>query len=431
MIIAATLVALSTFVDPLIESKMSAEKIPGAVFVHFKNGRVDYAKGYGYADVERKVRVSPEKTIWRVGSISKVFTATALMQFDLDLDRSANAYLKSLQTDPRVTPRMLLDHTAGFDEIRPGTQAPTEKEVLPLADFLRPRLKIVRTPGEVTSYSTYGITLAGLMVEDLSGTTYERYMREHVWKPLGMTRTNITVPPSMKKDVAIGYELRKGKLDPQPWEWHHTTPASSINSTALDMARFGIAHLEHDHRLLTEKAFSEMHRQQIAMHPKVPGWALGFIEGRVGNLGFLEHAGSMAGFSALLVLVPETREGFFFAMQFEQDHVGNEIKEELLKHLFPAANELEPVPAPVANDRVKTLAGNYAWTTSCHTCTPRTVPFILKLTVNDDGSITFAGNRWIEVEPYLFVQHKGTGYIFAKPPYVFAGGHWSFEKLGD
>ena len=122
MILAAAAVALSTFIDPLIESKMAAEKIPGAVFVHFKDGRVDYAKGYGYANVERKTRVSPEKTIWRIGSISKVFTATALMQFDIDLDKSANAYLKSLQTDPRVTPRMLLDHTAGFDEIRPGTQ---------------------------------------------------------------------------------------------------------------------------------------------------------------------------------------------------------------------------------------------------------------------------------------------------------------------
>jgi len=353
---------VATFVDPLIASKMAETKIPGAAFVYFKDGRVVYAKGYGFADVERKVPVSPETTIWRVGSISKVFTATALMQFGLDLDRSANSYLKSLQTDPRVTPRMLLDHTAGFDEIRPGTQAAAEKDVLPLAEFLRSRLQVVRTPGEVTSYSTYGMTLAGLMVEESCRKPYEQCLRERMWKPLGMTRTNITVPESLKRDLAVGYELKEGKLVPQPWEWYHTIPASSINSSALDMARFGIAHLEHDRRLLSDASFREMHRQQITMHPLLPGWCLGFIEDRVGQLRVIEHGGNMAGFSTLLVLLPETHEGFFLAAQFEGGHFRDEVKEAFLQHLHPAAAKARfPVPQPHPSDRVKALASHPAF----------------------------------------------------------------------
>jgi CubicO group peptidase (beta-lactamase class C family) len=426
---------LAAFIDPLIESKMRAQQIPGAAFVYVKNGRVLYAKGYGLADVERKVPVSPETTIWRIGSISKVFTATALMQLAdrgaIDIDRPVNAALRSLQTDPRVTARQLLDHTAGFDEIRPGTQAATAPEVLPLAEFLRTRLVVVRTPGEVTSYSTYGITLAGLLVEELSGMRYEDYERERIWRLLGMTRTNITVPPELKPDLAIGYELIKGKLEPQAWEWYHTTPASSINSTALDMARFAIAHLDEDVRLLSRRSMREMHRTQVTMHPRLPGWALGFIEDRIGNQRVIEHGGSVAGFSSQLVLIPESREGFYLVSQFEQGHFRDEVKEELLKHFFPRANERQTVPAPRPSERVKTLAGRYVWTTSCHTCTPRSAPFILQLKVSGDGTIEFAGNRWIEVEPFLFVQKDGTGYIFARPPYVFAGGFWSFEKVGD
>jgi len=424
---------LPAFVDRLITSKMAETQIPGVAFVYFKDGRVVYAKGYGFADVDRKIPVSPEKTIWRVGSISKVFTATALMQLadrgEIALDEPVNAYLHSLQTDPRVTSRELLDHTAGFDEIRPGTHAPTAADVLPLAEFLKTRLKVVRTPGEITSYSTYGMTLAGLIVEEHCGKSYEACLEERIWKPLGMSRTNITVPAALQNDLAIGYELKQGRLEPQPWEWYHTIPASSINSSALDMARFGIAHLEHDRRLLSDAAFREMHRQQITMHPRLPGWCLGFIEDRVGRLRVIEHGGNMAGFSTLLVLLPETREGFFIAAQFEGGHFRDEVKEALLKHLFPAANERFPVPQPHPSDRVAKLAGKYAWTTSCHTCVPRSVPQILDLKANDDGSIDFAGGRWIEVEPNLFVRHDGTGYIAFRDPYLFAGGIWSFERL--
>jgi len=124
-------VELAAFMDSLMTEEMARERIPGAGFVFVQNGQVVLQRGYGFADVARRRRVIPDSTIWRVGSISKVFTATALMQLVdrglVDLDAPVDRYVRRLQVPnaypASVTVRHLLDHTAGFDEIRPGTQA--------------------------------------------------------------------------------------------------------------------------------------------------------------------------------------------------------------------------------------------------------------------------------------------------------------------
>src|SRR5688572_7083285 len=242
---------LAAFVDSFITARMRDERIPGAGFVFVQNGRVTVIRGYGLANVAQQRRVLPESTIWRVGSISKVFTATAVMQLvdrgTVKLDAPIETYLRRVAIprtypDP-VTVRQLLNHTAGFDEVRPGTQALTRDGLLPLDQFLNERLVRVRPPGRTTAYSTYGITLAGEMLEEVSGLTYETFLRRHIWEPLGMRRSGIDVPTTLQGDVAVGYEIRGDSLVPQPWEWYHTAPASSINSTVADMGHFLIAHL--------------------------------------------------------------------------------------------------------------------------------------------------------------------------------------------
>src|SRR4029453_1447890 len=123
---------------------MEKEHIPGAVFIFVKDVRVFFSKGYGFANLERQQRVVPERTIFRIGSISKVFTANAVVQLadrgKINLQTDVNRYLNKLKvpaTYPEpVTAAHLLTHTAGFDEIRPGTQGPSAESVLPLADFL-------------------------------------------------------------------------------------------------------------------------------------------------------------------------------------------------------------------------------------------------------------------------------------------------------
>ena len=425
------------FVDAFMEAKMREQKIPGAVFVFVHAGRVVYAKGYGLADVDRRTPVTPDRTIWRVGSITKAVTATAVMQLvergRLDLDRDVNDYLRAVKVpatypDP-VTVRDLLDHTSGLDEIRPGTQAASESELLPLAEFLRPRLARVRPPGSIISYSTYGITLAGLLIEEVSGLPYREYLARNIWAPLGMRRASLHVPAGDEDDFAVGYELKDDVPERQRWEWYHTAPASSMNATAMDMAQFIIAHLKTSSPILGAVATREMHRQQITMHPRIPGYALGFNEDFIGRLRLVEHGGNIAGISSQMVLIPQYGDGFFVANHFENSKLRDELKEALLERFYPEARERHPVPAPAGSDAAR-FAGRYIPTTSCHTCNPPSTPYVLNVTANDDGTLTFAGSKWTEVEPGLFVRAGGTGYIaFRDDKYLFAGGFWSWEKV--
>src|SRR5687768_12866954 len=149
--------------DPIFAEQMEKLHIPGAVVVVVKDGRIIFTKGYGYADVEKKTPVIPEKTIFRIGSITKVFTATAVMQMvdrgRIKLADDVNQYLTGFKIPPTypqpITFANLLTHTSGLDEISPGRRTDDESKVVPLGAFLKTRLVRIRPPGEVISYSTY------------------------------------------------------------------------------------------------------------------------------------------------------------------------------------------------------------------------------------------------------------------------------------
>lgn len=440
---------LQNFVDSLMKAEMARERIPGAAFVFVKDGRVVMISGYGLANVERFTPVVPESTIFRIGSISKVFTATAVVQLAdrglVDMNADVNKYLKKIHVSDAfgapVTVEELLDHTAGFDEIRPGTQAENAQSVMSLSEFLGPRLVRVRAPGRTISYSTYGVTLAGEMIEEITGHSFEEHLRREIWSPLGMSRTNVTIPASLQASVATGYELANGALVPAAWEWYHTTPASSVNSTAADMGKFMIAQLQFgrlgDARIMSERAASYMQRQHVTMHPLIPGFALGFYEDYVGSLRVIEHGGQVAGFSSQMVLIPDGNAGFFVVSQFENGHLRDELKDALLRRYYPKARIRLTVPAPRAGvaERATQYAGRYAPITSCHSCIPRSVPMVLTVTAGEDGSLSIAGNRWIEFAPDLFVRYDGSGYLYfrrdsaGKVGEMFPGSFWSFERL--
>ncbi|HEX6089132.1 MAG TPA: serine hydrolase domain-containing protein, partial [Gemmatimonadales bacterium] len=442
--------ALAAFVDSFVTARMAADRIPGAGFVFVQDGRAVVVRGYGLADVARMRPVVPDSTIWRIGSISKVFTATAVMQLvdrgAVKLDAPVDSYVSRVaipRTYPEpVTVRQLLDHTAGFDEIRPGTQAPSRELLLSLDEFLKGRLARVRPPGRTTAYSTYGITLAGALVEDVSGETFEAFLRRSIWEPLGMRRASIHVPDSLRNDLAIGYEFAGDSLAAQRWEWYHTSPASSINATIADMARFIVAHLPPSRpaaaRILSDSALAEMHRQQVTMHPSIPGYAVGFNEDYVGGLRVLEHGGNMAGFSALMVLVPSRNAGFFVVNQLEGSRLRDDLKWLLLERLFPEARERREVPSalpPAGEVKPERFAGTYIPLTSCFSCQPMRAGSSMTVTANADGTLGFAGGRWIAVDSLRFVRSNGTGYIVFRADSagtiqeLFAGAYWGWQKV--
>jgi len=439
---------LGAFVDSVMSAEMKREGIPGAAFVFVRHGRVVYQKGYGWANVSARHAVDPEKTIWRIGSISKTFTATAVMQLvdsgRIHREADVNLYLSKVkvpETYPLpVTVTDLLTHTAGFDEIRPGTQGPSRESVQPLAEFLASRLVRVRPPGQTIGYSTYGITLAGDLVEEVSGKPIEEYLEENIWRPLGMNRTSINVPVTSAGNVAIGYERRGDSLEAQAWEWYHTTPASSINSTAADMARYLMAHLGHGHigsaKMLSEKSSAEMLSPQVRMHPKVPGVTLGFWEGQFGDLRVVEHGGNTAGYSAQLVMIPSEDAGFFVVNQFEGSKLRDNLEDALLQHLYPRARvrPIPPAPPPDFRKRGDAYAGDYGPITSCHSCKPRSVPYVFKVK-NEGDALRISGFRYVEVAPLLFLREDGAAYVAFRADASGAivemhpGSFWAFERL--
>ncbi|HEX8267123.1 MAG TPA: serine hydrolase [Pyrinomonadaceae bacterium] len=448
---------LETLLEPIFSERMEKLHIPGAAIAIVKDGKILFTKGYGVADVEKKTPVIPDKTIFRIGSITKVFTATAVMQLAdggrISLSDDVNKYLKSVQapnTFPQpITFADLLTHTSGLDEISPGRRTGDHAQVIPLGAFLKTRIVRRAPPGEIISYSTYNPALAAHTIEQITQKPFKIFLRENIFEPLQMTRTSIAeIPENLQSDLATGYEYAENKHQKLPFQWFHTYPASDINSTATDMARFMIANLQYGtidgKRILSEKSAREMQATHFRNHPRIPGWAYGFYETEQNNLRFVEHGGSMDdGYSALLSLIPEKNTGLFIACNTESCAFGlsGAIKNAFLNRYFPSKTKPEvPQTKNPSPDALRKFAGKYQSIIYCHSCAPNTsyVPEAFEVKVTDDGMLSFLGGRWKQIEPMLFVLADGerAGQIFTgfkenakgEIAYMFQDTYMVYEK---
>jgi CubicO group peptidase (beta-lactamase class C family) len=421
---------LARLVDSAMAAGMAPEGIPGAAFILVQDGRVVLAKGYGQADVAAG-RAWDERTIFPIASITKLFTATAVMQLAdrglVDLHADVNRYLKSVRvpaTYPEpVTAAHLLSHTAGFDEL-PGRRVRRASELMPLGRFLARRLIRVRPAGEMTSYSSYGMALAGLLVEDVSRVSYADYLRRHLFQPLAMTRSSVARGPVSGPDLAAAYERDGDTLVPVPYEMYQTPPASSILSTASDMGHFLIAQLQNGRygsgRILSDSApslggsgLALMHRQYATMHPRVPGWTLGFQVNDLNGRFLIEHGGDVGGFSSLLTLLPEEGVGFFVVHHLEGSNLRFDLRQAILDRYFPRLKAPEiPHPDSSAAPALRRLAGTYRASIYCHTC-PDGGPNVQDFEVgaNGDGTISLWDQRWIQTSPLYFTSADGTKHL--------------------
>ncbi len=418
---------LESLLDPIFAQQMAKLHIPGAVIAIVKDGKVLFTKGYGYADIEKKTPVVPDETIFRIGSITKVFTATAVMQLAdrgrISLKDDVNKYLKGFQIpaiySQPITFANLLTHTSGLDEITPGRRTSDKNKVIPLGEFLKTRMVRILPPGQIISYSTYNAAPGGLLVEQITGTPFKIYLQQNIFKPLGMNHTSIAdVTPEYKQDLATGYEYDSKDYQKLPFQWFNTYPASDINSTATDMARFMMANLAgalDGKRILSKRAVADMQATHFRNHPRVPGWAYGYYEGYQNGRRYVEHGGSMDdGYSALLTMFPKEKFGLFVACntEFGGFGLGEALKEALLNHYFPvsekaAATNKATNQTPASLQR---FAGKYRGYIYCHTCPPNSgayVPDAVEVKLNDDGTLSFQGERWRQIEPLLFELASG------------------------
>jgi len=253
---------LEAFVDGVIYSQMDEHNIVGATLSIVQDGEITLSKGYGYADKENKVPVDPAKTLFRPGSTSKLFTWTAVMQLVeqgfIDLDADINEYLDFEIPDELygwdeagspgpITMAHLLTHTPGFEDKGEGLIVLTTEEMLTLEDYLKKNIPArVFPPGEVMAYSNYGTSLAGYIVELVTGIPFAEYVEKNIYEPLGMEQSTFRqpLPDELEPHTAGGYNFFNGTYHRGSFEYISSLPAGSMSSTAEDLARFMIAHLQ-------------------------------------------------------------------------------------------------------------------------------------------------------------------------------------------
>src|SRR5215208_2164979 len=319
-----------------------------------KDGQNFFAKGYGYADLERSTLATADTTIFRTGSISKVFTWTAVMQLveqgKLDLNTDVNTYLTAFQipdtfAEP-ITLSQLMTHTAGFeDQITDGALYASESSYMPLQDFLIEKMPArIFPPGQVVGYSNYGASLAGEIVAEVSGESFEQYITNHILTPLGMNHSTFLqpLPSGMIQNAAVSYHIDENGLPHAgSFEFVQTQPAGALSATATDMARFMIAHLQDgrfgDERILQAASAQDMRRQYYAFNPQLPGMTRGFEEAYRNDIHFVIHSGTTDLSSSLIALLPEQNVGIFMTFN---SHISTPqrlaLVNALLDHYYPA-----------------------------------------------------------------------------------------------
>jgi CubicO group peptidase (beta-lactamase class C family) len=424
---------LEPFFDGLIPYAMRRGDIAGGVIVIVKDGKILFSKGYGYADLAKRTPVIPDKTVFRPGSVSKLFTWTAVMQLvqagKLDLDTDVNQYLDFKIPDKYgapITLRNLMTHSPGFEETAKDLLVEHQNQLEPLGVYLKSHLpNRIFPPGKVIAYSNYGATLAGYIVQRVSGEPFEQYIANHIFRPLKMDHSTFVqpLPARLAPLMASGY-MEASDEKPHPFEFVDTPPAGSSSSTATDMAHFMIAYLSGGRyegaSILDPQTIREMFTLQLAPEPGLNGFGLGFYQENRNGQVIYGHGGDTLVFHSDLHLLPVHQIGIF--MSFNSvgqagavEDVRTQIFRAFLDRYFPYS---PPREATVPNPQ-RDAARVAGWYQSSRR-EDRALRIFYALgqagvSAHPDGTIEVSSMkdlagvplRWREVGPLLYRQVEG------------------------
>jgi CubicO group peptidase (beta-lactamase class C family) len=400
---------LEPWLDGLMPYAIERGDVAGAVVAVVKNGEVIFAKGYGFADVEKHKPVDAERTMFRPGSISKLFTWTAVMQLveqgKLDLDHDVNEYLDFKippRSDGPITLRNIMTHTPGFEEQIKSLIVSDPKQLVPLKAYAEEKTPVrIFKAGSTPAYSNYATALAGYIVERVSGQLFDDYLDAHLFKPLEMSHATFRqpLPAAFKADMSNGYAL--GSQPPKPYEIVIAAPAGSLAASGVDMAHFMIAHLEggeyHGARILGAEALKKMHETPTDMIPPLNRMELGFYEQNYNGHRIISHGGDTVYMHSYLHLLLDDHVGLFVSVNSQgREGAAGAIRgalfDDFLNRYFPGTPDVRGVDAKTAAEHAKLMAGYYESSrraeTSFISITSFASPF--KLSVSKDGLLTAA-----------------------------------------
>jgi len=426
---------VDTWLDGYLPYALKTGDIAGAEISIVKDGAIVTQRGYGFSNVEKRTPVDPQLTLFRPGSVSKLVVWTAVMQLveqgKIDLDADINQYLDYKVTGlggKPITMRNLMQHTAGFEEHARGiisTQPlPTFEQILkqgvPTPIF---------APGSTPAYSNYGASLAGYIVERVSGEPFDDYLEKHIFAPLDMKHSSFRqpLPAELQPLMSTGYRLGSGEAE--QFEYVGPRPAGSMSSTAEDMAHFMIAHLQggeyHGNRILSAAAAEQLHNSPYAdgIGP-LNRMELGFFETNINGREVIGHLGDTDWFHTSLHLFMKENAGLYASFNSPGKEgavqtLRTQLFQDFADRYFPAA-----VPHPVkAQVDEKTQAAHSAlmsgvWEVSRRADTNflKVLEFIgeTKVAANKKGELMlpFPGpngkpRHWVEIAPFVWQDVNG------------------------
>jgi CubicO group peptidase (beta-lactamase class C family) len=467
---------LEAFLDDLLAKEMEEYHIAGAAVSVVKDGKLFFAKGYGYADFEEGIPVDAEQTLFGIGSVGKLFTWTAVMQLveqgKLDLDADINTYLdfRIPDTYPQlITLKHLMTHTSGFENQLLESAVLDANDLVPAREWLVSHMHArVRPPGECAGYSNYNAMLAGYIVARVSGQPYDQYIQEHILDSLGMVHSTAQspIPPALRAHASVGYTYTDGVFQAFPAYTAQPAalPSGMHHASVMDMARFMIAHLQGgrysdaniaEARILQESTARQMHSTLYTPDPRLLGVAYGFFDFSDNGQRTLGHSGELPpAMHSLLLLLPDQNLGVFVAYnsagggELTPQHLG--FQRAFFDHYYPA-----PAGAPIqppANfaQRAGRFEGSYRWTMGSKTTIMKIIGLFGTVEISDSGdgtlplSTPYGEWQFVEVEPLYFRQVDGPfGLVFREndqgrithmftdlmPQFAFEKLDW-YETLG-
>lgn len=431
---------VEAFLDGIVPLQLSRNDIAGATVAVVKDGKLLFAKGYGYADVQNKKPVSAQETLFRPGSISKLFTWTAVMQLfeqgKLDLDRDINDYLDYKIPDAFGKPislKNILTHTPGFEEQIKDLfyEHPSTPN---LGQYLKTHIPArIYPPGTVPAYSNYATAVAGYIVERVSGRPFDQYIAENILKPLKMDHSTFVqpLPQELTSFMSNGYRL--GSDSPGSFEIVNPFPAGSLSSSAADMAQFMIAHLQDgqlgDAKILKPETARLMHSRLFALDDAANAMCYGFYEESRNGQRIIGHGGDTIYFHSDLHLVLDQKLGFFVSYNSAGNSSGlgdsprANLWQAFLDRYYPHA---EPTASSAsAKDDAKAAAGTYILSRRSEYSFLKTASIVGQFTVSPvgDGEIEVPQltgpngkpKRWQGVGPMTFLEREGHDKLIFKP----------------
>ncbi len=367
-------------VDRFVEERRTLAGVPGISIVMVQNDQIVYSHGYGLANLKTKTPMT-DATLLEIGSTTKSMTALAIMQLveagKLELDQTVVHYLPWFKTadknhlSDKITLRQCLTHTSGLSDV--SIPHDTAMDDLALERWVKSfqNTKLMFAPGTKTKYSNYGYAVLGLIVQNIAGVSFERYLSENLFKPLEMQRTTLDPKIASELGLAQGYRSAPGstfKATPRQLGRLGVPAGSLTASSARDVGNYLIMQLNqgrfHGRQIISSASLLETQKPQVNYHFGIAtynldheikygfGWRV--FESR--DLNLVAHNGTVGRMGSVFLLAPKEKLGVGVLWNLEVEGLDLELVLGLLDFLH--SDESAILPVPNSTRAVKTIKTN-------------------------------------------------------------------------